>query len=86
MAASVYLLCALTAVGCGGLLLRGYRRSGRSLLLWSGLCFAGLAVNNALVFADLVVFPDVSLFGWRNGVALAAMCLLLYGLIWASDR
>lgn len=36
----------------------------------SGLCFAGLAVNNVLLFVDLVVVPGVDLgwyaAGWRS--------------------
>ena len=78
----VYLLCALTALACAALLLRGYDRSGARLLLWAGLCFAGLTVNNALVFVDLVLVPAVDLFTWRNLAALGGMGVLLYGLIW----
>ena len=31
--------------------------------LWSSLCFASLALNNAITFVDLVLFPAVDLFG-----------------------
>ena len=82
MGPAVYLLCAATALACAGLLLRGFRRSGARLLLWAGLCFVGLTVNNALVFLDLVVVPNVDLFTWRNLAALAAVATLLYGLVW----
>ena len=58
MAAIIYSLCALTALGCALLLLRGYRRSRYRLLLWSGLCFAGLTVNNLLLVIDKVALPD----------------------------
>jgi len=54
------------------------------LLLWSGLCFAGLATSNTLVFVDLVLFPNVDLYFWRLGSAAISMALLLYGLIWDS--
>jgi hypothetical protein len=84
MAGLVYALCALTAFGCAALLLRGYRRSGARLLLWAGLCFLGLTVSNVLVFVDLVVFPDVNLYTWRNVAALASMSVLVYGLVWDS--
>jgi hypothetical protein len=86
MAGAIYLLCSVTAVGCSLLLLRSYRRSGLRLLLWSGLCFAGLALNNALVFLDLVVVPDVDLFLWRNLAAATGMGLLIYGLVWDAGR
>ncbi|MGH9501757.1 MAG: DUF5985 family protein [Terriglobales bacterium] len=85
MAAVVYLLGALTSLTCAVLLLRGYSRGKRKLLLWSGLCFAGLAVSNVLIFIDLVVVPDVNLYRLRLATAAVAMVLLLYGLIWESS-
>jgi len=77
----VYALCAITSVVCAVLLVNGYRRSRTRLLFWSGLCFAGLAVNNVLLFVDLVVVPSVNLVLARSAVALAAMMVLLYGLV-----
>ena len=85
MAAIIYSLCALTALGCTFLLLRGYRRSRYRLLFWSGLCFAGLTLNNLLLVIDKVALPDVDLSIPRTLVALAAMTVLLFGLIWDSD-
>ena len=82
MAAAVYILCALTSIACAALLLRGYARRGVRLLLWSGLCFAMLAVNNVLLFVDLVLIPERDLSLLRNATALAGVLLLLYGLIW----
>lgn len=82
MAEIVYALCALTSTLCAVLLLRGYRTNRVPLLFWSGLCFVGLALNNFLLFIDLIIVPQIDLFMWRTGVALAAMCVLLYGLIW----
>jgi hypothetical protein len=81
----IYMLCAVTAIACALLLLRAYRRHGSRLLLWSGLCFVGLSLNNVLVVVDLVIFPNVSLFPIRNGLALVGMLLLLYGPIWESE-
>jgi hypothetical protein len=64
------------------LLLQAYFRSRYRLLLWSGLCFAGLTASNLLLVFDKVVFPTlVDLQIWRTGIALAAMTVLLYGLI-----
>ncbi|HEX8698785.1 MAG TPA: DUF5985 family protein [Myxococcaceae bacterium] len=86
MAEAVYILCALTSMACAVLLLRGYRRSGLRLLLWSGLCFAALAVSNMVLFADLVVFRDVAdLSLWRSSIALVGIATLLYGLIWDAQ-
>jgi Family of unknown function (DUF5985) len=80
-----YTLCTLTALLCAWLLLRAYFRSRYKLLLWGGLCFLGLTLNNALVVADRMVFPEVNLFTWRLIVALVAMMVLLYGIIWDAD-
>jgi hypothetical protein len=82
MAEAIYLLCAVTSLGCAALLLRGYRRSRARLLLWSSACFVFLALNNILLFADLVLIPSVDLSLVRSGAGLAALALLLFGLIW----
>lgn len=83
MAETVYILCALTALLCTILLLRGYMRARSSFLLWSGICFAGLTLNNILLFVDKVVLPEhVSLEPGRSLTALVALLLLLYGMIW----
>ena len=84
MAALIYLLCAATALICTVLLIRAYLRSRYRLLLWSGLCFAGLSLNNFLLILDkMVVETDLSL--WRVSVALVAMSILLYGLVWDAE-
>jgi hypothetical protein len=46
MAAAVYVLCTLTSTLCMVLLLRAYSQNRVRLLLWAGLCFAGLTINN----------------------------------------
>jgi hypothetical protein len=85
LAALVYALCALTAGSCAWLLLRAHRRSGARLLLWGGCCFAGLALNNGLVFVDLVVLPGVDLQTPRHLVAVAAVAVLVFGLVWDAE-
>jgi hypothetical protein len=84
MAEAVYLLCAATSVLCAMLLYRGYRSSRTRLLFWSSLCFGGLAVNNVLLFLDLVVVPTVDLSVLRTSVAALAMLVLCLGLVWES--
>ncbi len=81
----VYTLGAFTSVCCGFLLLRGYSRVKKRLLLWSGLCFVMLAISNLLIFVDLIILPEVDLYRYRLVTAAVAMILLLYGLIWESD-
>jgi hypothetical protein len=85
MAAVIYGLCALTAAWCTYLLLQAYRRGRYRLLLWSGICFAGLTLTNLLLVLDKVVFRHVDLSVWRISVALLAMAILLYGLIWDTE-
>jgi len=84
MAEAVYLLCAGTSVACATLLLWSYLRQRTTLLLSSSLCFVFLAANNALLFVDLIIAPDVDLFLWRGLSALIGVSLLLFGLIWES--
>jgi hypothetical protein len=82
MAEFVYGLCTLTSIACAWLLFRGYRRSGARLLFWSALCFSGLALNHALLLVDLYVVPDVDLFYLRTAAALAAIGVMIHGLVW----
>ncbi|WP_332823753.1 DUF5985 family protein [Ramlibacter sp.] len=82
----IYSLCALTSLGCLVLLWRSYRATGARLLFWSAACFMLLTVNNVLLVLDKVVLSstaDLSL--WRLCAALAAVLLLLFGLIWEED-
>lgn len=85
MAAVVYILGMLVALACGVLLLRGYARGRQRLLLWSGICFLGLALSNFLIFVDLIIFPDIDLYMLRLAATAASLLVLLYGLIWEGD-
>ena len=80
----VYILCAATSGLCAVLLLRGYRQSHARLLFWSGLCFAGLALNNVLLIIDVRIIPAVDLSFWRTVPALIGVSLLVYGLVWET--
>ena len=82
MASAVYALCALTSALCAGLLIRGFHSSRSRLLLWSSICFVGLAINNALLVTDLVLIPRIDLSLWRGLLSLLALLALVYGLIW----
>ncbi|CAO3437527.1 DUF5985 family protein [Azospirillum doebereinerae] len=83
---AVYLLCFAASLLCMVLLARSWWRSRSRLLLWSTLCFVGLAVNNLLLFVDVVVLPtQVDLLPFRQLTSLAAIGVLLYGFIWDAD-
>jgi uncharacterized membrane protein len=85
MGPAVYILSTLIRASCAILLLRGYLRSRQRLLLWSGLCFLALSLSSALLFFDLVVFPQVDLYPWRLIAAAVGTLLLLFGLIWEGE-
>jgi Family of unknown function (DUF5985) len=81
----VYALCFLTSAACAWLLLASYRRHRQALLLWSAACFTLLALNNFLVFVDIVLLPDISLLSLRLATSLLAVSVLLYGFVWESE-
>lgn len=81
MATVVYALCLATSLLCTALLTRAYLRTGARLLLWSALCFAGLALNNLGLFVD-PMFPDTDLSMVRKIPSVVGIGLLVFGLIW----
>jgi hypothetical protein len=86
MGSIVYSLCTITSFICAVLLMRRYSAEGHRLLLWSGLCFCGLTVNNILLFTDYILLPtEVNLSVARSVAAAASLLVLLVGLIWDSD-
>ncbi|HVM94071.1 MAG TPA: DUF5985 family protein [Terriglobales bacterium] len=85
MVSAVYIVGALVTLVCGILLLRGYVRTRTKLLLWSGICFLGLALSNGLVFVDLVMLPETDLYIARLATAAVAMMILLYGLVFEGE-
>lgn len=85
MAVLIYSLCTLTSLACACLLLGSYRRTRHRLLFWSGASFVAMTVNNVFLVLDKIVFPDVYLLPVRQGSALVALLLLLYGLIYEKE-
>jgi hypothetical protein len=67
------------------LLLRSYRQNGSHLLLWSAIAFVAFAFNNLLLFADVVLLPDVDLRPLRALTAFTGVAILLYAFIWEID-
>lgn len=84
MAEAIYVLCALTSLGCALLLLRQYTRTRTRLLAWSTVCFVGLAANNLIVLLDLVVVPATDLSLLRGAIVLLSVSTLAAGLVWES--
>jgi hypothetical protein len=80
----VYGLCALTSLFCAGLLVRAYFHRRTRLLLWSSLCFVGLAINNIVLVVDFLIGSAADLSLIRTSIALVAMLLLVIGLAWET--
>ena len=85
MADIIYTLCAVTSGLCAWLLASAYRKTRSRLLLWSSIAFAGLALNNLALWIDKLVLPEIDLSIVRACLGLAAMIILLYGLIWEAE-
>jgi hypothetical protein len=83
MIALVHVLCAVTSILCVLLLARAFVRTRARLLLWSALCFAGMALQNVLLLIDKAT-PGIDLSVPRTLPALLGVLLLLYGLVWES--
>jgi hypothetical protein len=82
MAGIVYLLCAVTSLLCAVLLYRAYNKSKFRLLFWCCLGFTGFALNNALLFIDIMIFPELDyIINFRTVPALVGMVVMIYGLI-----
>jgi len=82
---AVYLLCFLTSASAMLLLLRGYSRTGTRILLLSAVGFVLFALNNLLLFVDIVLLPETDLLPYRQLAALIGVAILLLGFIWEID-
>ena len=85
LAEVTYVLCALTALTCAILLLRGYLATRARLLLWSAVCFAALAAENGLLYVDKAIVPDTDLAVLRTAIALAGLLCLVLALVVHSE-
>ena len=81
----VYALCLLASAFCAFLLLQTWRKTRSRLLFWTALGFGFLAVNNLFLVADMVLFPALPLWMWRQVSAMVALGILLYGFIWETE-
>ncbi len=85
MAEIAYVLCCLTSSAVAVLLLRAYSRARVRILLWAGLGFVGLSLNNGLVVLDLLIFQSIDFSGVRDLPAMLGMAVLVAGLIWDAE-
>ena len=82
----VYALCLATSAFCAFLLLHTWRKTRSRLLFWTALGFGFLAVNNLFLVADMVFFPTVDLWPWRQAASGLAVAVLLWGFVWEAER
>jgi hypothetical protein len=81
MAGIVYILCAILSLSCAILLYSGFRKNKFRLLFWSSIGFFGFAINNILLFVDLIMLPQTDLLILRTIPALVGMTIMVYGLV-----
>lgn len=81
MAGIVYILCAILSLSCALLLLSGFRKNKFRLLFWASIGFFGFALNNILLFVDIILVPNTDLLVLRTIPALVGMMIMVYGLI-----
>ncbi|HEY9792361.1 MAG TPA: DUF5985 family protein [Candidatus Obscuribacterales bacterium] len=74
-------LCIVVSTVCAIMLLRGFAQRRIKLLFLVGMCFVGFAIENVLLFLDLIVLPKgVDISALRFVAALAGMVCLSFGL------
>ncbi|HVG53012.1 MAG TPA: DUF5985 family protein [Vicinamibacterales bacterium] len=84
IAEGIFLACGATSLVVAAMLLRQYLRVRSRLLLWSVICFVGLAANNVLVYVDMVMFTGVDLSLYRAVAGTIAVAIMVYGLVWET--
>ena len=80
----VSVLCLAASALCAWLLYRAWRHSRSRLLFWTATAFVFLALNNLFLVGDLVVFPGVDLWPYRQAASLIAVGVLIYGFVWEA--
>ena len=85
MATVVYFLSTIMCLACALLLLRSFKNGGNRLLLWSGICFIGLAVNNVIATIDVNTSRQLmDLSTVRLLISISSLSVLIFGLTWES--
>ena len=77
--AILYLLCFAVSATCAFMLLRGWKSSRVRLLLWSGIGFTGIAINNLLLVIGENAGYDWS--SWRGTPTLVGLIVMIWGLV-----
>ena len=85
MAETIYVLCFLSSLAASGLLMRAYFATHQRILLWTGLGFVFICLNNLLLIVDLLVIPDTDMSPIRHVTTLVGASLIVFGLVWDHD-
>ena len=75
---ALYFFCFAVSALCAWLLLRFWSKARVPLLLWSGIGFTGIAINNLLVVIDHNIAADLS--AWRGAPTLLGLAIFIWGL------
>ena len=81
---AVYVLCFVASAACALLLTRAWMTNRSRLLLWTAVSFGFLTLNNLMLVADMVIFPTIDFWIWRQVAAAAALVTLLIAFIWEA--
>lgn len=77
-------LCFIVSATCAFMLLRAYSGSRVRLLLWSGVGFVGIALNNLLLVIDDQIAADLSTV--RSTPTLIGLLFFIWGLVAERNR
>lgn len=80
----LYTLCFAVSALCAFLLMRAYSRTRVPLLLFSGIGFIGIALNNLLLVIDSYIAADLST--WRSAPTLVGLVIFIWGLVGERTR
>ena len=84
MRAAVFVLCAVSSIGCALLLLRAWLADRSRLVLGALACFAGLALSNLVLAYDELALPHEELL-WRCVPSAVGLAVLAFVMI-RTDR
>lgn len=84
--ALVYTFCFVACAACAGLLVRSWLKTRTRLLVWVAASFTLLAANNFFLLVDTTLSPpDLDLSPLRVASAVAAVAILVFGLVWEAE-
>ena len=81
----IYGLCMVLSLAIALMLWRHQRRRPTRLIVWTAVCFSGLALSNLALILDKLIFPEFDLTLVRHTISLVSIGALLFGLIYEEE-